>query len=92
MATLLPYCLGKVKRREGGEATFTQTPSLHYSSCPSVLVESVETSGLMHVSELVWVATIGCRIKSEHGEADAIIAANSAMHPATPRLCTTVLK
>ena len=32
MATLLPYCLGKVKRRERGEATFTQTLPLHYSS------------------------------------------------------------
>ena len=32
MATLLPYCLGKVKRRERGEATFVQTLPLHYSS------------------------------------------------------------
>lgn len=32
MATLLPYCLGKVKTGERGEATFTQTLPLHYSS------------------------------------------------------------
>lgn len=41
MATLLPYCLGKVKRRGRGEATFTQTLPLYYSSFVPECLQSV---------------------------------------------------
>lgn len=81
MATLLPYCLGKVKRRGRGEATFTQTLPLYYSSFVPECLQCAwgRTKCCLYVRMVV----IGWGSRGDWGETGAIIALSGATHPAT---------
>lgn len=97
MATLLPYCLGKVKKegKRGGDFHSDSYRCIIHPLSPRACRMRVDALSdvCAHVSMfvLVWVPVIGSGMRVEWGETGAIITPNGVIHPATTCLYINVL-